>query len=168
MAISGAYSDEMSILNCKEKWPRYTQTQCAHDDAKNSGDPRRRGRRVTVVMLIRVTQTISGYDAFDYAFLATLGLLRDINAGPCVLYHAVYTLRNIFLMPRIIIAMMIAANETLLVRTRSKYVFTKEPVRTLERDGGEGGEDACRWLTPLARPSVTINTDVRVFPRTSH
>lgn len=44
----------------------------------------------------------------------------------------------------------------------------KEPVRSLERDGGERDEDACRWLTPLARPSVTINTDVRVFPRTSH
>lgn len=48
------------------------------------------------------------------------------------------------------------------------FVFTKEPVRSLERDGGERDEDGCRWLTPLARPSVTINTDVRVFPRTSH
>jgi len=48
------------------------------------------------------------------------------------------------------------------------FVFTKESVRSLERDGGERDEDGCRWLTPLARPSVTINTDVRVFPRTSH
>jgi hypothetical protein len=41
--------------------------------------------------------------------------------------------------------------------------------RSLECDRGErDGDVACRWLTPLARPSVTINTDVRVFPRTSH
>lgn len=91
----------------------------------------------------------------------------NINVGLCALSYSLYFWQYIF-EAAIIIAMTIAANETLSVRVWSKYVFTKKPVRTLERDGGERGEDACRWLTPLARPSVTINTDVRVFPRTSH